>query len=79
MPRGDCVGGTKGGAVVERRCRGVTDVARRDWDRGVGSRGRDGASMKAAFRRLMDMLSVCEPRSTLKNLANLWSTRTGPS
>ena len=71
--------GTKGGAVGERRCRGVTVVARGDWERGVGDGGRDGPSMKAAFRRSMDMLSVREPRSTLKNLADLWSTRNGPS
>ena len=71
--------GTKGGAVRERRCRSVTDVARGDWDRGVGDGGRDGASMKAAFRRSMNMLSVCEPRSTLKNLADLSNTRNSPS
>ena len=71
--------GTKRGAVGERRWRGVIDVARGDWDRGVGDGGRDGAAMKAAFRWSMDMLSVREPRSTLKNLADLWGTRNGPS
>ena len=71
--------GTKGGTVGERRCRGVTDVARGDWDRGVGDGSRDSASMKAAFRWSMDMLSVRELRSTLKNLADLWSTWNGPS
>ena len=71
--------GTKGGAVGERRCRGVTVVARGDWERSVGDGGRDDPSMKAAFSWSMDMLSVCEPRSTLKNLADLWSTRNGPS
>ena len=71
--------GTKGGAVGERWCPGVTVVARGDWECGVGDGGRDGPSMKAAFRRSMDMLSVREPRSTLKNLADLWSTRNGPS
>ena len=71
--------GTKGDAVGERRCRGVTVVARGDWERCVGDGGRDGVSMKAAFRRSMDMLSVCEPRSPLKNLADLWTTRNGLS
>ena len=36
----------------------MPNVARGDWERGVGDGGRDGPSMKAAFRRSMDMLSV---------------------
>ena len=42
--------GIKGGAVGERRCRGVSDVARGDWDRGVGDRKQKWCLYEGCFQ-----------------------------
>ena len=52
-------------------------VARGDRDSGEANIG--STSIKAGLRRSIETLSICVPRSSLKNLSALWMTWNGPS